>query len=468
MPVERTRRSSSNPPPDEAAAHVEKTEKDLANIRNAKLLSFRTMAACLLDDVTSRHFGTETRLLVQPGDKKSPAPLAKTVAEEQLSLLGLASHVVLHLGNANEVIGLNPDFKETLTPEEVEDRRAVIGYEWNEAVDELDSSARAHFGRKLRLLDERAKISQDALIRDNLDVIPKGVGKYRNRNIPDDELESEALLSLSRVAPKFDWRKGYPFAPYAVRSIRGSVIRSFRDGIFATSKPRKVWENDPPVMAARAELEGNGIVPTSEALAAKTGLTVEAVEDVLFYRTLWVDSLSQQVQGGEGALELGATLSEHSSEERIILSLMIDAIVARLSERDREIFIRRVLGQTQSDIGKAVGLSQMHVSRLLNGIQEMIRKELSVEEDGEKDSRSQLGRIDPVAFAAVLQYPNLSERDQSIARMFREGMSAEAIGERLRMSEKSILKIEEYLLHIHKANSRTKKSATVSIRTYDL
>jgi RNA polymerase sigma-B factor len=208
--------------------------------------------------------------------------------------------------------------------------------------------------------------------------------RYAGKGEPLDDLEQVASLGLLKAIDRFDVSREVRFATFAVPTIAGELKRHFRDRGWMLRVPRDIQELSARVVRSREILTRElGRSPTATEVARALGSGVEQVLEALraadTYRMM---SLDEPLAEGAGALEAiggddeGYELAEH----RVLLRCGLD----RLGEREREIVrLRYYEGLTQREIARAVGVSQMHVSRL-------IRRSI----DAMRDS------IEPVARAA--------------------------------------------------------------------
>jgi RNA polymerase sigma-B factor len=208
--------------------------------------------------------------------------------------------------------------------------------------------------------------------------------RYAGKGEPLDDLEQVASLGLLKAIDRFDVSRDVRFATFAVPTIAGELKRHFRDRGWMLRVPRDIQELSARVVRTREALtREQGRSPTVSEVAAALGAGIEQVLEALraadAYRMM---SLDEPLAEGADALEAiggddeGYELAEH----RVLLRCGLD----RLGAREREIVrLRYYEGLTQREIARAVGVSQMHVSRL-------IRRSI----DAMRDS------IDPVARAA--------------------------------------------------------------------
>lgn len=195
-------------------------------------------------------------------------------------------------------------------------------------------------------------------------------GRFRDRGESIEDLRQVAALGLVKAIDRFDPSRG-AFESYAVPTITGEVKRHFRDRMWALRVPRRVQELRNKVRVARRELTQNpgSPEPSTAAVAAHTGLTEEEVaagmEALESFSTLSLDAeLSSDDDGYSLADTLGAS---DASYDVVIDRESAKEGLRRLPERERAILYMRFFeDMTQSRIADRLGISQMHVSRLIS------------------------------------------------------------------------------------------------------
>jgi RNA polymerase sigma-B factor len=190
--------------------------------------------------------------------------------------------------------------------------------------------------------------------------------RYAGKGEPLEDLEQVASLGLLKAIDRFDVSREVRFATFAVPTIAGELKRHFRDRGWMLRVPRDIQELSARVVRSREALTRElGRSPTVTEVARALGAGVEQVLEALraadAYRMM---SLDEPLAEGAGALEAiggddeGYELAEH----RVLLRRGLDG----LGEREREIVrLRYYEGLTQREIARAIGVSQMHVSRLI-------------------------------------------------------------------------------------------------------
>jgi RNA polymerase sigma-B factor len=196
--------------------------------------------------------------------------------------------------------------------------------------------------------------------------------RFRNRGEPLDDLIQVANLGLIKAVDGFDTGHGAAFPSYAIPMITGELKRHFRDKCWDIRAPRRVQETRLRINRVTERLTQTlGRSPTVADLAAHLELSEEEVIEGLeaghAYQSL---SLNTPVPGGEdGGAELGDLIGGSDPDlERAEAHEALRPLLDRLTDRDKTIVTMRFYGnQTQAQIAAELGISQMHVSRLLAG-----------------------------------------------------------------------------------------------------
>ena len=190
--------------------------------------------------------------------------------------------------------------------------------------------------------------------------------RFTHRGEPYEDLVQVGSLGLIKSVDRYDPERGVEFTTYATKTILGELKRYFRDKAWAIRAPRRVQELYLHVGQAEGDLTQElQRQPTLDELCQLTGATEgdvrEAIEARRVYRSTSLDS------AGPDEETLGARISSDddsydTAEWRVVLGPKLEA----LDQRDREILrLRFSDGLTQLEIAERVGLSQMHVSRLI-------------------------------------------------------------------------------------------------------
>jgi RNA polymerase sigma-B factor len=227
---------------------------------------------------------------------------------------------------------------------------------------------------------------REQLVHRYLPLARYAASQYASGSEPFDDLLQVASVGLLKALDRFDPGKGAAFSSYALPTMSGELRRHFRDRGWIVRPPRDLQEDALRVDKAAIELQRTlGRSPTIDELAAKTGLGDEAIleaREALCARKPTSLSAPGGLDGEESALErcLGQVDGGYAvAEDRAVLA----PLLRRLPVRDRLIVqLRFERDLTQSEIGERVGLSQMHVSRVLRGALEQLRAEALHGADG--------------------------------------------------------------------------------------
>lgn len=205
--------------------------------------------------------------------------------------------------------------------------------------------------------------------------------RYQGYGESLDDLVQVASIGLLNAIDRFDPRRGITFSAFATPTIVGELKRHFRDRGWSVRVPRRLQENTLSLRQAMSDLSQSlARSPTVAELAEATGMSedevIEAGDALLAYSTTSLDAPM-----GED-VTLGETIADNSQDIEIAEGWAdLGPRVAELPHRERTILgLRFFRGLTQTEIAAEVGLSQMHVSRLLSRALETLRRALEPEE----------------------------------------------------------------------------------------
>lgn len=203
--------------------------------------------------------------------------------------------------------------------------------------------------------------------------------RYRNRGVAPAELEQVAALALVGAARRFDPDRGTDFVPYAVTSISGEIRKYFRDCTWATHVPRRLQENHLAVRNRTDTLATElGRRVRLDEVADSLGMTVEEAAEAERVGELYsCESLDATLP--DSADSRVQTIGEYDTDfSRVEHRHLLRRLMATLDERQRTLLWLRYFHQlSQSEIAERVGLSQMHVSRLLRQALDQLRNQVS-------------------------------------------------------------------------------------------
>jgi RNA polymerase sigma-B factor len=241
----------------------------------------------------------------------------------------------------------------------------------------------------LRLAELKADSPERAYVRDtlielNLPLVRYAAARFRSRNEPMEDIVQVGTIGLIKAIDRFDCERGVEFPTFAMPTIVGEVKRFFRDTSWSVRVPRRLQELRLALTKASDELSQRlDRSPTVAELAHCLGVSEEDVVDGLAvgnaYTASSLDSPPPEDDGGEGTLadRLGY---EDTALEGVEYRESLKPLLAQLPPRERQIIMLRFFANmTQSQIGEEVGISQMHVSRLLTRTLAQLREGLTAE-----------------------------------------------------------------------------------------
>jgi RNA polymerase sigma-B factor len=217
-----------------------------------------------------------------------------------------------------------------------------------------------------RWQEETDGLAREELVQRMLPLAYSLARRYANKGEPLDDLEQVACVGLLKAIDRFDLRRDVKFATFAVPTIAGEIKRHFRDRGWMLRVPRDVQELNARLARTREELTSDlGRAPSVAELAVRSGASAEQVVEALSageaYRMISLDDHSPEGPGGLEAIGEPDAGFERT-EQRLLLRRGFD----ELAPREREILrLRFFEGLTQREIAEHVGISQMHVSRLI-------------------------------------------------------------------------------------------------------
>ena len=193
--------------------------------------------------------------------------------------------------------------------------------------------------------------------------------RFGGRGEPIEDLVQTATVGLIKAVDKFDPNRGVAFAAYAIPTVIGEIKRHFRDRTWDIRVPRRLQELRLDISEATSTLlQDLGRSPTVSDIARHLDISEEQVlEGLEGARAYNAVSLSARSNDGDQSTELGDLIgTEDRAYEMAELRIALGPAMATLDEREQRILTLRFYGNlTQSQIAEQVGISQMHVSRLL-------------------------------------------------------------------------------------------------------
>lgn len=210
--------------------------------------------------------------------------------------------------------------------------------------------------------------ARDRLVEAHFGLVEMAARRYRDRGEPLDDLIQVGSIGLLKALDRFEPSRGLQFSTFAVPTILGEIKRHFRDQGWSVRVPRRYRELSVQLRPAREALHQKlGREPTAAELADAMGIDQDdvlgALESARAYSSLSLET--PRDVSGEGSL--ADTLGEDDRDIALMLTReSLRPALDALDTRSRQIIVMRFFGhRTQSQIGEALGISQVQVSRLL-------------------------------------------------------------------------------------------------------
>src|SRR5688572_14281946 len=226
-------------------------------------------------------------------------------------------------------------------------------------------------------------VARDDLVHLHLPLVQHCARRFRNRGEPHDDLVQVGTIGLIKAVDRFETDRGVEFSTYATPTIIGEIKRYFRDKGWAIRVPRRLQELRMQITTTTAELTQKlGRSPTPRELAELIGCTVEEIiegmESGNAYSTLSLDASDSSDDGPPSMLDtLGV---DDEGLEHVEIRESIKPLLEGLGAREKRILLLRFFkNMTQSQIAEEIGVSQMHVSRLLTKTLAQLRASLEAE-----------------------------------------------------------------------------------------
>ncbi|MFE3036587.1 RNA polymerase sigma factor SigF [Streptomyces canus] len=231
------------------------------------------------------------------------------------------------------------------------------------------------FFDQLAVLEEGTpeyQYARNTLIEMNMSLVRFAAGRFRSRGPEEmEDIVQVGMIGLIKAIDRFELTREVEFTSFAIPYIVGEIKRFFRDTTWAVHVPRRLQEARVQLARATDELRSRlGRTPTVKELSELMSLPEEEVIEARLasnaYNSTSLDATINGAEEGEGAL------ADFIGIDDAALELVEDfhalaPMIAELDERDRRILHMRFVEElTQAQIGEHLGVSQMHVSRLLS------------------------------------------------------------------------------------------------------
>jgi RNA polymerase sigma-B factor len=220
-----------------------------------------------------------------------------------------------------------------------------------------------------RFQQDGDRAAHEALVERFLPLARQLARRYSHSNEPLDDLVQVASLGLLKAINRFDPTRPTAFSSFAVPTILGELKRHFRDKGWLVRVPRDLQELAVRVERVADDLESElGRAPTPDEIARHIDVHTEQVLDAReaagAYRAVSLDRPRDDAEQGDDLADFIGV--EDPGYDLVDKAATVERLMSVLSDREREILrLRFAEDLTQSEIGARLGLSQMHISRLI-------------------------------------------------------------------------------------------------------
>lgn len=231
------------------------------------------------------------------------------------------------------------------------------------------------FFQQLAVLEEGTpdyQYARNTLIEMNMSLVRFAAGRFRSRGPEEmEDIVQVGMIGLIKAIDRFELSREVEFTSFAIPYIVGEIKRFFRDTTWAVHVPRRLQEARVQLARATEELRSRlGRTPTVKELSELMSLPEDEVREARLaangYNSASLDATISGSEDGEAALQdfIG---TQDTDLELVEDFHALAPLIAELDERDRQIIHMRFVEEcTQAQIGERLGVSQMHVSRLLS------------------------------------------------------------------------------------------------------
>ncbi len=232
-----------------------------------------------------------------------------------------------------------------------------------------------------RYAKTRDPVVREELARRFMPLVRRLASRYRGGREPLEDLVQVASLGLVKALDRFDPERGVAFTTYAAPTILGELRRHFRDRGWSVHVPRDLQERTAKVEKAVTDLPTKlGRAPSVREIADHLKLSeedvLEAMEAGGAHHAVSIDAL-QRMEDSEGVPMVERLGESDPGYDTVEYGAAIQEVLGELSERDRMVLhLRFVEDLTQTQIAEQIGVSQMHVSRILRGTLQKLREEV--------------------------------------------------------------------------------------------
>ena len=224
---------------------------------------------------------------------------------------------------------------------------------------------------------EGDKQAENRMVEENMGLVYSIARRFLNRGYDAEDLTQIGAIGLIKAVKKFNPEFNVQFSTYAVPMITVEIKRFLRDD-GAVKISRTLKENAMKGWRCEEMLRSKlNRQPTINEISKESGIDAESLIEA-FEAATPPESIYESVyDNGDKEIRLLDTITGEEIEDGVINKVMIDDILSRLTEREKEIILLRYFrGKTQSEIAKIIGVSQVQISRIEKKAIERIRGEM--------------------------------------------------------------------------------------------
>ncbi|SDL99803.1 RNA polymerase sigma-B factor [Arthrobacter sp. ok362] len=227
------------------------------------------------------------------------------------------------------------------------------------------------------------------LVLDHLELAEALAFRFTGRGREHDDLNQVAYLGLIKAARRFDAARGESFAAYAAPTVTGELKRYLRDRCWVVRPPRRIQDLRTEILRSEPELtQALGHRPSPGELAQQLGVPVSAVQEALAAASSMRPDSLDVVDDHDGGHRAEALASRELPLERLEELLCLNQAIGELSGQERELLYHRYFcEESQAELGRRFGVSQMQVSRRLSKVL-MRLQQLLAEADSQSNPRT--------------------------------------------------------------------------------
>lgn len=232
--------------------------------------------------------------------------------------------------------------------------------------------------RLLALAKEGDKSAKECLLQNNTSLLKSILKRYLGKGVEYDDLFQLACMGFLKAIAGFDTSYGVRFSTYAVPMIAGEIKRFLRDdGSVKVSRALKKTAREMNRYIENYSV-AHGRQPTVKELAAAFSVDEEEVVFTLGSSRMPVSIYEQADYKDEKSVSLAEKLPAKDNQDDMIERLVLRQAISKLPERERKIvFLRYFRDMTQSEVAKAIGVSQVQISRIESKIMAQFKEDLS-------------------------------------------------------------------------------------------